>query len=291
MSVWRTRTKGTKKQKGTRFRLNNNHNSYQEPPMKVSKVETRNYQPEMLEKPQGIVKDFSEFKGLSYDETKKLFDKSYLYWLREKYRKYKERFGEKRINELDPHEYQKFQKENQDLYLLELSGWEKHRERMTNRVLPHFNENDKRILDFGCGVGTNAIAIAEKLGVNVDIYDLPYTYLDFAKFRLKKIGRFGASFDDIKEIPDNTYDVILSWLVFEYTNLERTLPILHSKLKEGGRIIFANQFVKRDKTAIIYSKEGSRYNDEYFEKVAKSAEFSNFKRIPYKVFTAGVMYK
>lgn len=75
----------------------------------------------------------------------------------------------------------------------------------------------KNILDFGGGVGLNAIMLAQA-GFNVTLADLDSTSLAFAQFRAKRHGvKLKIWKTDVEPMPpDATYDVILALDVLEH---------------------------------------------------------------------------
>lgn len=102
---------------------------------------------------------------------------------------------------------------------------------------------NKKILDFGCGCGQNAIMLAEA-GYNVSMTDLDgYTY-DFAKFRTKKRGLNITSYDIEKPINEK-FDVILVLEVLDHVPDDKfgeTIELLKTLVTNGGEIIVSSNF-------------------------------------------------
>lgn len=94
-------------------------------------------------------------------------------------------------------------------------------------------------LDFGSGVGANAILFARH-GFNVTLADVSRTMLDFARWRMRRRG-LNATFIDLNEhrLPKESFDFITAVDVCEHladpgTELKR----LSQSLKTGGTIVF-----------------------------------------------------
>lgn len=76
----------------------------------------------------------------------------------------------------------------------------------------------RRLLDYGSGVGTAALRMAE-LGYDVAIADVPGLTLDFARERLKRKGLRIEVVEILKDVPDlgtSRWDVITSFDVLEH---------------------------------------------------------------------------
>ena len=89
------------------------------------------------------------------------------------------------------------------------------------------NANDKKILEWGVGMGQNIWLFKKAIG-----YDISKYAVDFCTTK-------GVSTTtDISKIPDNHYDVVLSVHMLEHVeNPLKTLRVIYSKLQKGGRLI------------------------------------------------------
>ena len=88
-----------------------------------------------------------------------------------------------------------------------------------------FNQN-KKVLEFGCGVGQNLRFIKHKFGYDINKMLYPL---------LKSQGI--TTYDSLDEIPNDYFDVILMCMVLEHLpNPFETLKILKTKLKKNGVI-------------------------------------------------------
>jgi len=102
---------------------------------------------------------------------------------------------------------------------------------MRNRLRP------KNILDFGGGVGLNALPLA-RAGFDVTLADLDSTTLRFAAFRAERHGvRLKVWKSDVEPAPpDKTYDVILVLDVLEHLPKDELDSVVDKliKLKHAG---------------------------------------------------------
>lgn len=102
------------------------------------------------------------------------------------------------------------------------------------------------MLDIGCGVGRNAIAIAKELklqGVEVDCYDMLESAIELLHAYAEKFdvaeNIFGKCVDiDAFEIKPNYYDAILAISVLEHSKsfacIESTLQQMERGTRAGG---------------------------------------------------------
>jgi SAM-dependent methyltransferase len=98
-------------------------------------------------------------------------------------------------------------------------------------------ERFPRALDFGSGIGTAALRLAE-LGYSVTIADVPGTTLSFAQERLR---RHGVRFDTLEvdaDVPDlggASWDVLVCYDVLEHVpDAGRVARTLVDHLRDGG---------------------------------------------------------
>jgi hypothetical protein len=118
--------------------------------------------------------------------------------------------------------------------LLDLVGW--HISVMGPIMAEHLpGISDQRILDFGSGIGTMALALASQ-GNEVDCIEINKELRDFAKFRASRFLN-GARPPRFVTSPDGEYDIVIAWHVFEHLpNPEAKLKELVGALKPGGRM-------------------------------------------------------
>jgi SAM-dependent methyltransferase len=97
----------------------------------------------------------------------------------------------------------------------------------------------KRYLDFGGGVGTNAILL-RRAGLEVTVADISDVLQRFARWRLSRRG-LDARFLDLKRepLPDAAYDLVSAVDVLEHVaDPVGTLRTLHRALAPGGILVF-----------------------------------------------------
>jgi len=126
---------------------------------------------------------------------------------------------------------------------------------------------NKKCLDFGSGVGTHSIALAEN-GCDVTLLDIDGPLLDFAKKRLQMRGL------KFETVLSNNYDVIICSDVLEHVfNPLEELKRIHKMLKRGGILhLSVAEKAKNSgghfKNAIdIWLKEGKDFVKKNFTKV------------------------
>lgn len=103
----------------------------------------------------------------------------------------------------------------------------------------------RRVLDFGAGIGTDALYLASH-GYDVTLVDVDCPAFAFARHRFKRRrlpGRFIRSTSPLPR-PDRTYDVVVSFDVFEHLPdpLEAARRLVTS-LRAGGLLLQTGSFV------------------------------------------------
>lgn len=122
-------------------------------------------------------------------------------------------------------------------------GWTLHNA-LTNlyEVVPHLNDEikDKKILDFGCGLGFQAIAFiqngaSEVLGLDIDEERLVKAKAMVHQHKLESKISFKAQLD-VKE--EGKFDLVVSQNSMEhFPQPQETLEIMYRALKPGGKIL------------------------------------------------------
>ena len=126
-----------------------------------------------------------------------------------------------------------------------------HKRDLTAFVLQAINHRRPlRILDFGCGIGVTAFALAEK-GHQVTACDLAGTgTLDFLKWRCAQHGvpmTFHESTGGIPHLGGTQYDVIVAMDSIEHVaEWDRLVPELAAHLVQGSGVLFANNAILED---------------------------------------------
>jgi len=98
------------------------------------------------------------------------------------------------------------------------------------------NKCQGALLDLGCGDG-NKSYIFEKLGFDVTGIDASSTCIEQAKNKCPTSHFVCKKLQDKLPFPDNTFDVIFSFSVFQYIDHESILKECRRVLKHNGHII------------------------------------------------------
>jgi ubiquinone/menaquinone biosynthesis C-methylase UbiE len=102
------------------------------------------------------------------------------------------------------------------------------------------NFRGKRLLEIGCGLGTDLLQFA-RAGALVTGVDLTPASVELVRRRFALEGVPGeAQVADAEKLPfeDNTFDVVYSFGVLHHTpNTQKAIGEVHRVLKPGGRII------------------------------------------------------
>jgi len=107
------------------------------------------------------------------------------------------------------------------------------------KLLPDFK--GKRVLDLGCGYGWHCLYAAQNGAASVLGVDISTKMLSAAeeKNAHPKITYQKAAMEDL-DLPDNSYDIILSSLAFHYIkDFEHLVHKISSWTSPGGRFIFS----------------------------------------------------
>lgn len=139
-----------------------------------------------------------------------------------------------------------------DLYIWELMQWHASAARQPYwealaYVVDHYRPEDgwRRVYDFGCGIGTDALYLASK-GYDVTLVDVDSPTLRFAKHRFQRRGLQGRFVESTEQLPspDGEYDVVLCFDVFEHLpDPVRAAARLAKALKSRGLLVQQGGFV------------------------------------------------
>ena len=107
-------------------------------------------------------------------------------------------------------------------------------------VVDFYNFKDKKVLEVGCGIGTDLVRFA-KAGAVVTGVDLSGTAIDLAIQNFKHNGLEGnlivGNGEDLK-LPGNAFDVVYVHGVLQYTaHIQKMMDELYRVLKPGGSFI------------------------------------------------------
>lgn len=101
---------------------------------------------------------------------------------------------------------------------------------------------DKRIVDFGCGSGSNSVLLAHR-GAHVWSVDISEDLIRLGRRRMAVNGRAGGaqfvvgSAHDLP-LPDGSVDIVFGIAILHHLDLKLVANEVHRVLKPGGRAIF-----------------------------------------------------
>jgi 2-polyprenyl-3-methyl-5-hydroxy-6-metoxy-1,4-benzoquinol methylase len=132
-------------------------------------------------------------------------------------------------------------------YLFELSAWHLESRQYIGDTLRLLSDHAQgRVLDFGCGIGTHAIAAARCSQVEqVVCVDLSPTNLEFVRYRAEQLGLTKKMvYTDALEA-DDQFDTILCFDVLEHLpDPKAQLLRFHQSLNGTGKIVLNWYFFK-----------------------------------------------
>jgi ubiquinone/menaquinone biosynthesis C-methylase UbiE len=101
-----------------------------------------------------------------------------------------------------------------------------------NRSKDKFKREKPKLLDFGCGIGQNAMMLA-RAGYDVTLADLDSHTLKFAEHRFKKHNiPYKVWKTDVEDMPpEDKYDIILAFDVFEHLPAEEMEKLVDKLVK------------------------------------------------------------
>lgn len=115
----------------------------------------------------------------------------------------------------------------------------------------------KHYLDFGSGVGSNAILFSRH-GFKVTLADISPAMLEFARWRLQRRGIEAELIDlNQSQLPDNHFDYVTAVDIFEHlTEPETELRQINRTLRVGGELVFNCQTGEDDDRPMHVLKSG-----------------------------------
>jgi 2-polyprenyl-3-methyl-5-hydroxy-6-metoxy-1,4-benzoquinol methylase len=109
-------------------------------------------------------------------------------------------------------------------------------------VKQNFSSEGQRLLDFGCGAGTNSLIFA-KIGYEVFGFDLSPSNVSIAERLADKYGvaersHFSVGAAESLDYEDDFFDVIVGIDILHHVNISQALTECSRVLKRGGLAIF-----------------------------------------------------
>ncbi|RVD18671.1 MAG: class I SAM-dependent methyltransferase [Mesorhizobium sp.] len=99
-----------------------------------------------------------------------------------------------------------------------------------------------RLADIGCGSGRTAVALARRLHIDYDGYDIVQALLDYAATKTPRNYKFHMNRAVKLPNPDATFDYICAFSLFTHLLHEETFIYMrdsHRVLKKGGKLLFS----------------------------------------------------
>lgn len=127
-------------------------------------------------------------------------------------------------------------------YLMELSRFNLD-VRYNVRVFPT-NNLDGKVLDFGGGIGTLSLMLADR-GVDVTYVELASKHREFAEWRFIKRGKSIPCYADMSNLPDGSFDSVVAMDVLEHIHpdeIEDLMAEFNRVLSPGGRLVQVSPF-------------------------------------------------
>ncbi len=108
----------------------------------------------------------------------------------------------------------------------------------TNRLIQDCQiTKGKKLLEIGCGAGTNTVYIAKRTGADITAIDLSPDMVETAKSKARKLKNVNFRVADAQKLPfkDNSFDIAISQSVTSFTK-DKLKAIKEYKrvLKKGG---------------------------------------------------------
>lgn len=155
-------------------------------------------------------------------------------------------------------------------------------ETVVREVLLYCKQNkNKRILDYGCGIGDLCFKMDE-MGHEVSGFDFKSKTLDFAIWKGKKIAPYTVDFVNEKETHIygiNSFDMVSCIDVIEHMyDIEYELKTIYELLKPGGSIIFTTTFPNSPDSKDIFPMHLEKWKN-FEPKLWRLLEKIGFQRI------------
>ena len=138
-----------------------------------------------------------------------------------------------------------------------------------------------RILDFGCGSGSNTVLLANR-GAHVWGFDISEDLLRIAQRRMRLNGRAGeadfivASAHQLP-FPDESIDIVFGIAILHHLDLELVSKEIHRVLRVGGRAIFQEPVRNSPAVRLVRSLIPYRQPDvSPYERPLTAAELRSF---------------
>lgn len=121
---------------------------------------------------------------------------------------------------------------------------------MLCKMMPSYDFNNKKVLDFGCGTGILAIyashlGASEIVAIDVDEWAYENTLENVQRNFINNISVYHG---DINKVPSNKYDIILANINLNV--LKKDIPVLSLLMKKNS-LIFLSGFLSNELNQIV----------------------------------------
>jgi len=229
-----------------------------------------------------IFLEISKFLDIPLDTIKKDYLKinndKYVKWTEITDNEFKNTVVDYDKNEIDENILREFYSKTQN-YMYELAEYHSTKDR-NNLTLTCINimknNNIKKVLDFGCGIGQDSI-IASMNNLEATACDIDGTTLQFARWRFSQRNLNIPTISIINNTPlSNNYDAITCFeVIMHVPNPEITISHLYDNLKMNGLLFITWRFVNNYSLAL---KKNIKYNDNILD-IIKNVGFKLINKI------------
>lgn len=129
--------------------------------------------------------------------------------------------------------------------------------------MPDVREDDRVILDIGCGVGQTLVAMdldddRVLVGVDIDHEALAYGRKTFASIQYSKCTA------EALPLASGLFDLVISRVAVPYTNIPQTINEMYRVLEPGGRVWFTLHPIKMTRRQWVSALRNFRIKDIIF---------------------------
>jgi 2-polyprenyl-3-methyl-5-hydroxy-6-metoxy-1,4-benzoquinol methylase len=161
-------------------------------------------------------------------------------------------------------------------------------------IINMIKKKPKKVLSIGCGVGSTEAEIREK-GIEIWGIDISVEAMTIAKEKLDKAIVGDIENDDMKEIPNRYFDIVICGDILEHLrNPEYILERIHKWINNDGEIIISvpnfchysvmiELMIKRDWTY----RNGGLFDRDHLRIFTRKSFIRMVERMRYKVVDIG----